>query len=83
LNNVITLLDKKPIFYFFRFQVRGVNDYGQVANFAETEQVIFLGDETTSYVQVRGSVPLFWEQPGVNVSHLGFFSDIQVAKFLF
>jgi hypothetical protein len=77
------LMENLIFFNLFRFQVRGVNDYGQVANFAETEQVIFLGDETTSYVQVRGSVPLFWEQPGVNVSHLGFFSDIQVAKFLF
>ena len=55
-------------FCYSRFQVRGVNDLGQVANFADTEQVIYLGDETTSYVQVRGSVPLFWEQPGVNVS---------------
>ena len=26
-----------------RFQVRGVDDNGHVANFAETEQVIFLG----------------------------------------
>merc|ERR1719225_164354 len=50
-----------------RFQVRGVNDNGYVANFAETEQVIFLGEEVSSFVQIRGSVPLFWEQPGVNV----------------
>ena len=47
-----------------RFQVRGVNDAGHVANFVETEQVIFLGDEMSSFVQIRGSVPLFWEQPG-------------------
>ena len=51
----------------FRFQVRGVDDNGHVANFAESEQAIFMGDEVTSFVQVRGSVPLFWEQPGVNV----------------
>jgi phosphatidylinositol-bisphosphatase len=38
-----------------------------VANFVETEQVIFTDDETTSFVQIRGSVPLFWEQPGVQV----------------
>jgi hypothetical protein len=38
-----------------------------VANFVETEQVIFLDKEVTSYVQTRGSVPLFWEQPGVQV----------------
>lgn len=50
-----------------RFQVRGVDDAGHVANFAETEQVIYMGDEISSFVQIRGSVPLFWEQPGVNV----------------
>lgn len=50
-----------------RFQVRGVDDLGHVANFAETEQAIFLGDDITSFVQIRGSVPLFWDQPGINV----------------
>ncbi|XP_046406834.1 synaptojanin-1 isoform X1 [Ischnura elegans] len=50
-----------------RFNVRGTNDDGHVANFVETEQVIFLDNEVTSYVQTRGSVPLFWEQPGVQV----------------
>ncbi|KAI5696372.1 hypothetical protein M8J75_012104 [Diaphorina citri] len=49
------------------FNVRGVNDDGHVANFVETEQVLFLDDEVTSYVQTRGSVPLFWEQPGIQV----------------
>ncbi|KAK7791521.1 hypothetical protein R5R35_008685 [Gryllus longicercus] len=50
-----------------RFNVRGSNDDGHVANFVETEQVIFLDNEVTSFVQTRGSVPLFWEQPGVQV----------------
>uniref|UniRef100_A0A914V0H9 Phosphatidylinositol-3-phosphatase SAC1 n=1 Tax=Plectus sambesii TaxID=2011161 RepID=A0A914V0H9_9BILA len=50
-----------------RFNVRGVNDYGHVANFVETEQVIFFEDQETSFVQTRGSIPLFWEQPGVQV----------------
>ncbi|KAK6191374.1 hypothetical protein SNE40_003083 [Patella caerulea] len=50
-----------------RFNVRGTNDDGHVANFVETEQVIFLDDQVSSYVQTRGSVPLFWEQPGINV----------------
>ena len=51
----------------FRFNVRGTNDDGHVANFVETEQVIYLDNEVTSYVQTRGSVPLFWEQPGIQV----------------
>ncbi|GAV00951.1 hypothetical protein RvY_11731 [Ramazzottius varieornatus] len=50
-----------------RFQVRGANDDGNVANFVETEQLICLGDQTLSFVQIRGSVPLFWEQTGVQV----------------
>ncbi|KAG1708515.1 Synaptojanin-1 [Nymphon striatum] len=50
-----------------RFNVRGTNDDGHVANFVETEQLIFLDNKVTSYIQTRGSVPLFWEQPGVQV----------------
>uniref|UniRef100_A0A0K2U5M9 phosphoinositide 5-phosphatase n=1 Tax=Lepeophtheirus salmonis TaxID=72036 RepID=A0A0K2U5M9_LEPSM len=50
-----------------RFHVRGVNDMGHVANFCESEQAIFIDEEVTSFIQIRGSVPLFWEQPGVNV----------------
>ncbi|RWS07386.1 synaptojanin-1-like protein [Dinothrombium tinctorium] len=50
-----------------RFNVRGVNDDGHVANFVETEQAIYLDTKITSYIILRGSVPLFWEQPGINV----------------
>lgn len=50
-----------------RFNVRGCNDDGHVANFVETEQAIFLDDMITSFLQTRGSVPLFWEQTGVQV----------------
>ncbi|XP_053500582.1 synaptojanin-1 isoform X2 [Ictalurus furcatus] len=55
-----------------RFNVRGTNDDGQVANFVETEQVIFLDDKVSSFIQIRGSIPLFWEQPGIQgiLSHL-------------
>ncbi|MCL4123585.1 UNVERIFIED_CONTAM: hypothetical protein GTU68_052599 [Idotea baltica] len=53
-----------------RFNVRGVNDAGHVANFVETEQLILvdtLDNLVLSYIQIRGTVPLFWEQPGLNV----------------
>ncbi|MPC55919.1 Synaptojanin-1 [Portunus trituberculatus] len=53
-----------------RFMVRGVNDGGHVANFVETEQLIHIDtmdDLVLSYIQTRGTVPLFWEQPGLNV----------------
>ncbi|XP_045428793.1 synaptojanin-2 isoform X7 [Pipistrellus kuhlii] len=50
-----------------RFLTRGVNDAGHVANFVETEQTIYMDDGVSSFVQIRGSVPLFWEQPGLQV----------------
>ncbi|XP_069708155.1 synaptojanin-2 isoform X1 [Phaenicophaeus curvirostris] len=50
-----------------RFHVRGVNDDGHVSNFVETEQTIYLDDDVSSFVQIRGSVPLFWEQLGLQV----------------
>ncbi|NXT43200.1 SYNJ2 protein, partial [Pelecanoides urinatrix] len=50
-----------------RFHIRGVNDDGHVSNFVETEQTIYLDDDVSSFVQIRGSVPLFWEQLGLQV----------------
>lgn len=45
-----------------RFNARGIDDNGNVANFVETETVFWSPTGTCfSYVQVRGSVPLFWE----------------------
>ena len=52
-----------------RFNARGIDDDGNVANFVETETVVWnpgYGESarpvTFSYCQIRGSVPLFWEQ---------------------
>ena len=42
--------------------MRGVDDDGHVANFVETEQLVTLDKSCTSFVQIRGSVPLFWDQ---------------------
>ncbi|TMS38623.1 hypothetical protein L596_005308 [Steinernema carpocapsae] len=50
-----------------RFNVRGVNDNGCVANFVETEQLILYDNRESSFIQIRGSVPLFWDQPGIQV----------------
>lgn len=45
-----------------RFNARGIDDDGNVANFVETE-TIFWGPSGVcfSYTQIRGSVPIFWE----------------------
>eukprot|EP00731_Ephydatia_muelleri_P028550 Em0020g194a len=48
-----------------RFHVRGVNDEGHVANFVETELAIYVDSSVASFVQTRGLVPVFWDQPGI------------------
>lgn len=50
-----------------RFNSRGIDDDGNVANFVETETILWSPPGFTfSYTQVRGSVPIFWEQtPGL------------------
>lgn len=65
-----------------RFLKRGVNNQGNVANEVETEQIVsdllttsfhdskfgfFNNPRYTSYVQHRGSIPLFWSQEGTNL----------------
>ncbi|KAK4540308.1 hypothetical protein LTR36_009620 [Oleoguttula mirabilis] len=45
-----------------RFNARGIDDDGNVANFVETETIFCTDTICFSYVQCRGSVPLFWEQ---------------------
>ncbi|KAG8444675.1 hypothetical protein GDO86_009734 [Hymenochirus boettgeri] len=52
-----------------RFLKRGANCEGDVANEVETEQIVhdasvmsFSAGSYSSYVQVRGSVPLYWSQ---------------------
>ena len=52
-----------------RYHSRGIDDNGQVSNFVETEQIVIAGASKTSYVQVRGSIPLFWEQV-VNIKYV-------------
>ncbi|KAG9142534.1 hypothetical protein Leryth_011631 [Lithospermum erythrorhizon] len=41
---------------------RGANLEGDVANFIETEQVLEIEGMRSSFLQVRGSIPLLWEQ---------------------
>lgn len=66
-----------------RFLKRGANDMGYVANDVETEQIVsevlttslhapgaklFASPNYTSYVQHRGSIPLFWTQDNAGVT---------------
>ncbi|KLJ07684.1 hypothetical protein EMPG_16845 [Blastomyces silverae] len=46
-----------------RFNSRGIDDEGNVSNFVETETVVWIPPGICfSYTQVRGSLPIFWEQ---------------------
>ena len=66
-----------------RFLKRGANDLGYVANDVETEQIVseqtttsfhsagpmlYANPNYTSYVQHRGSIPLYWTQENTGVS---------------
>ncbi|OAX85161.1 hypothetical protein ACJ72_00463 [Emergomyces africanus] len=66
-----------------RFLKRGANDLGYVANDVETEQIVsemlttsfhspgpklYANPQYTSYVQHRGSIPLYWTQDSTGVS---------------
>lgn len=66
-----------------RFLKRGVNTQGYVANEVETEQIVsdmiltpfhnpghgfFDSDRYTSFVQHRGSIPLYWRQEASNLT---------------
>ncbi|KAK7114539.1 hypothetical protein V1264_000589 [Littorina saxatilis] len=77
-----------------RFNVRGVDLEGQVANFVETEQIVQYDGHRCSFVQTRGSIPLFWSQcanlkrlPGptiLNTSHIEAFQkhfDDQIYNY--
>ncbi|XP_077982127.1 phosphatidylinositol-3-phosphatase SAC1-like [Glandiceps talaboti] len=45
-----------------RYYMRGLDSEGHAANYAETEQIVQYQGNTTSFVQTRGSVPMFWSQ---------------------
>ena len=69
-----------------RYFRRGIDEDGNVANFNETEQIIFvdnIGSEEEqkpphilSYVQTRGSIPLYWAE----INTLRYKPDLQVME---
>ncbi|KAG8963113.1 hypothetical protein FRC03_003389 [Tulasnella sp. 419] len=54
-----------------RYQRRGIDGNANVANFVETESIVQVKREATwnvfGHVQIRGSIPLFWSQPGTSL----------------
>ncbi|KAH8696712.1 polyphosphoinositide phosphatase Fig4 [Talaromyces proteolyticus] len=80
----ITIIARRSRFFAgARFLKRGSNDLGYVANDVETEQIVsemtttsfhspgprlYANPRYTSYVQHRGSIPLYWTQDSTGVS---------------
>ena len=66
--NVILIARRSRHFAGTRYLKRGLNEEGRVANFVEIEQIVFSHKSkddkplVSSFVQVRGSIPLFWSQ---------------------
>ncbi|GAA5877836.1 hypothetical protein JCM8547_002693, partial [Rhodosporidiobolus lusitaniae] len=69
-----------------RYFSRGIDQHGNVSNFNETEQVVLLdgeggrgsgnvrGDIRFSYVQTRGSVPVYWAE----INNLRYKPDLKI-----
>lgn len=80
----ITIIARRSRYFAgARFLKRGANDLGYVANDVETEQIVsealttsfhapgnklFASPDYTSYVQHRGSIPLYWSQDNTGVT---------------
>ncbi|CAL2030677.1 unnamed protein product [Caenorhabditis brenneri] len=62
----LTIISRRSIYRAgVRFYKRGVDAEGHAANFVETEQIVELDGpdkSLTSFVQIRGSIPLLWAQ---------------------
>lgn len=52
-----------------RYNARGIDDDGNVANFVETEIILHVPKQIVcSFVEIRGSIPVFWEQDSSQLS---------------
>jgi phosphatidylinositol 3,5-bisphosphate 5-phosphatase len=83
LVNITIIARRSRFFAGARFLKRGANDLGYVANDVETEQIVsemvttsfhsagpklYSNPQYTSYVQHRGSIPLYWSQDSTGVN---------------
>lgn len=64
-----------------RYFTRGIDEKGNVANFNETEQIVILQSSSGNssvlcFVQIRGSIPLFWTE----VNNLRYIPDLQIME---
>jgi len=72
----LTLICRRSRFFAgTRYLKRGVNEDGKVANDVETEQILAKGncgryynENFSSFVQIRGSIPLFWSHDTIGMT---------------
>lgn len=77
------LISRRSIHYAgTRFWTRGLDDEGHAANSVETEQIIISNYSITSFVQVRGSIPLQWSQKPTldTVPPIKIHSEVKILK---
>ena len=64
-----------------RYNTRGIDSEGNVANFIETEQIIFNNENLFSYVQIRGSAPIIFNQnPAIMFRSVNICDDIEISQ---
>lgn len=59
-----------------RYFRRGVDSQGHVANYNETEQIMIRGNSVYSYLQTRGSVPVYWAE----INNLRYKPELKVSQ---
>jgi hypothetical protein len=66
-NNILfALISRRSVkFAGTRYNTRGIDDEGNVANYVETEQIFKYQNKFLSFVQIRGSAPIFFQQTGM------------------
>ena len=64
-----------------RYNTRGIDSNGYVANYVETEQIMIINDLFFSYVQIRGSVPIIFKQdPALFFRTVQICEDMEITK---
>lgn len=67
-----------------RLITRGIDDDSNVANFVESELIIAYDDKLFSMIQIRGSIPLFWEQKQKGlINHISVKRSLELSHNVF
>lgn len=83
-NNFNFVLISRRSFFMggTRYNSRGIDNKGYVANFVESEQIVITNSNIMSYNQIRGSLPFYWVQEGIKARiKIGQTIGINVKKF--